>query len=78
MGHTIVLRPKRFSSGLPLTSAVCGTILQGTKMATTLKETLAQLETLGNEKVHTQNSKNGAGNVQHQFEAEPYQGVVFI
>jgi 3-methyladenine DNA glycosylase AlkD len=33
-------------------------------MATTLKETLAQLEALGNEKVRAQNSKNGAGNNQ--------------
>jgi 3-methyladenine DNA glycosylase AlkD len=30
-------------------------------MATTRKETLAQLEALGNEKVRAQNSKNGAG-----------------
>src|SRR5262245_41829388 len=30
-------------------------------MATTLKETLAQLEALGDEKVRAQNSKNGAG-----------------
>jgi 3-methyladenine DNA glycosylase AlkD len=35
-----------------------------TKMATTLKETLAQLEALGNEKVRAQNSKNGAGDNQ--------------
>jgi hypothetical protein len=35
-----------------------------TKMATTLKETLAQLEALGNEKVLAQNSKNGAGDNQ--------------
>jgi 3-methyladenine DNA glycosylase AlkD len=33
-------------------------------MATTLKETLAQLEALGNEKVRAQNSKNGAGDNQ--------------
>ena len=33
-------------------------------MATTLKETLVQLEALGNEKVRAQNSKNGAGNNQ--------------
>ena len=33
-------------------------------MATTLKETLAQLESLGNEKVRAQNSKNGAGDNQ--------------
>jgi len=33
-------------------------------MATTLKEALAQLEALGNEKVRAQNSKNGAGNNQ--------------
>ena len=35
-----------------------------TNMATTLKETLAQLEALGNEKVRAQNSKNGAGDNQ--------------
>ena len=34
-------------------------------MATTLKEALAQLEALGNEKVRAQNSKNGAG--ENQF-----------
>ena len=33
-------------------------------MATTLKETLVQLEALGNEKVRAQNSRNGAGNNQ--------------
>ena len=33
-------------------------------MATTLKETLAQLKALGNEKVRAQNSKNGAGDNQ--------------
>jgi len=33
-------------------------------MATTLKEALAQLEALGNEKVRAQNSKNGAGDNQ--------------
>jgi 3-methyladenine DNA glycosylase AlkD len=33
-------------------------------MATTLKETLAQLEALGNEKVRAQNRKNGAGDNQ--------------
>lgn len=33
-------------------------------MAMTLKETLAQLEALGNEKVRAQNSKNGAGDNQ--------------
>ena len=33
-------------------------------MATTLKETLTQLEALGNEKVRAQNSKNGAGDNQ--------------
>jgi 3-methyladenine DNA glycosylase AlkD len=33
-------------------------------MATTLKEALAQLEALGNEKVRVQNSKNGAGDNQ--------------
>ena len=33
-------------------------------MAMTLKETLAQLEALGNEKVRARNSKNGAGNNQ--------------
>jgi len=33
-------------------------------MATTLKETLAQLEALGNDKVRAQNSKNGAGDNQ--------------
>jgi hypothetical protein len=32
-----------------------------TNMATTLKETLAQLEALCNEKVRAQNRKNGAG-----------------
>lgn len=32
--------------------------------AKTLKETLAQLEALGNEKVHARNSKNGAGDNQ--------------
>jgi hypothetical protein len=30
-------------------------------MATNLKETLVQLEALGNEKVRAHNSKNGAG-----------------
>jgi 3-methyladenine DNA glycosylase AlkD len=33
-------------------------------MTTTLKETLAQLEALGNEKVRAQNNKNGAGDNQ--------------
>src|SRR5947209_10907067 len=33
-------------------------------MAPTLKETLAQLEALGNEKVRVRNSKNGAGDNQ--------------
>ena len=33
-------------------------------MTTTLKETLAQLESLGNEKVRAQNKKNGAGDNQ--------------
>jgi 3-methyladenine DNA glycosylase AlkD len=33
-------------------------------MATTLKETLAQLEAFGNEKVRAQNHKNGAGDDQ--------------
>jgi len=33
-------------------------------MATTLKETLVQLEALGNEKARAQNSRNGAGNNQ--------------
>ena len=36
-------------------------------MATTLKETLAQLEALGDEKVRAQNRKNGAG--VNQFDA---------
>src|SRR5262245_18320794 len=34
-------------------------------MATTIKETLAQLEALGNAKVRAQNSKNGAGDNQY-------------
>ena len=33
-------------------------------MATTLKDTLAQLESVGNEKVRAQNRKNGAGDNQ--------------
>ncbi|MBX3000439.1 MAG: DNA alkylation repair protein [Caldilineaceae bacterium] len=33
-------------------------------MTTTLKDTLAQLESLGNEKVRAQNNRNGAGNNQ--------------
>jgi hypothetical protein len=33
-------------------------------MAMTLKDTLAQLESLGNEKVRAQNRKNGAGDNQ--------------
>jgi hypothetical protein len=34
-------------------------------MAMTLKDTLAQLESLGNDKVRAQNKKNGAG--ENQF-----------
>jgi hypothetical protein len=34
-------------------------------MAMTLKDTLAQLESLGNEKLRAQNRKNGAG--ENQF-----------
>ncbi|MCI0338515.1 MAG: DNA alkylation repair protein, partial [Acidobacteria bacterium] len=52
--------------GGPLTLAVIPVLelTDDTNMTTTLKETLAQLEALGNEKVRAQNSKNGAGDNQ--------------
>jgi len=39
-------------------------LIGDTKMSTTVKETLAQLKALGNEKVRAHNSKNGAGDNQ--------------
>src|SRR5688572_15616963 len=39
-------------------------LTEDTKMTTTLKETLARLEALGNEKVRAQNAKSGAGDNQ--------------